>query len=111
MAAYPSYPNLLASTPEPESLWRDDVSESGSLHSRQLRSVEYVRFNLMHNVTTAEYNNLRSLALTRDTYTLTYQNESPQLTYSVKFVSPPKITKNHGGGRHTVRVVLRGTQD
>jgi hypothetical protein len=113
MAAYPNYGILLESSRESESKWRDDVAETGTLHSRQLRSTEYIFFSLLHNMTTAEFRALETTyrAGERDTYTLTYFDESPAKTYSVKFLSPPQIVKNHTGGRHNVRVELRGTQD
>lgn len=113
MAAYPSYGILLESRNEAESSWRDSVSESGSLHSREMRSADYYRFTLIHNMTAAEFNALRATydAGPRDTYTLTYATESPQITYSAKFTAPPQKIKNHGGGRYTVRVQLRGTED
>lgn len=113
MAAYPSYGILLESSQDLEPSWRDSVSESGTLHSRQMRSTNYYRFVLNHNLTVAQYNALMTTyaAGPRDVYTLTYRNESPVVTYSVKFTAPPQITKNHGGGRYTVRVALRGTQD
>ena len=113
MAAYPSYGILLESSRESESKWRDTVSEAGSFHSRQLRSTEYLRFQLTHVMTTQDFRALETTyrAGERDTYTLTYFEESPQVTYSVKFTGPPQITKNHRGGLHTVKVSLRGTQD
>jgi len=113
MAAYPSYGILLDSEMEWESSWRDDIAESGSLHSRQLRSTNYVRFLLVHHMTTAEWRSLLTTfqAGPRDTYTLTYHTESPSVTYSVTFLEPPRVIANHGGSRHTVQVTLRGVQD
>lgn len=113
MAAYPSYGILLESKRESESKWRDDTSEAGTLHSRQLRSTEYIRFQLTHHMTTTQYRALMTTynAGERETYTLTYFDESPSVTYSVKFVQCPQITKNFGGDRHLVKVQLRGTQD
>lgn len=115
MAAYPSLNIGLDSTQSLESSWRDDVSDSGTLHSRQLRSSQYYRFDLVHPaLTAAEYASLQTTyaAGPRDTYTLTYRvDESPIVTYSVKFLAPPQITRNHGGDRYDVRVILRGTKD
>ena len=113
MAAYPSYGILLDSKVEIESKWSDDVSVAGTLHSRQLRSADYYNFDLTHHLTLAEYNSLMSTygSGERDTYTLTYHDESPAVTYSVKFVNPPQIITNFGGGRFTVRCNLRGTKD
>ena len=113
MSAYPSYGILLESQLDYEPSWRDDVAESGVLSSRQLRSANYIRFTLLHNLTQAEYNALVTTynAGPRDTYTLTYLAESPQVTYSVKFIDLPQITANVGGGRFLVSVSLRGTQD
>jgi hypothetical protein len=113
MAAYPSYGILLDSSQEWESSWRDDISESGSMHSRQMRSSDYIKFTLLHNMTDAEYDALLATfrAAPRDTYTLTYRNVSPTVTYSVKFIAPPQITSNIGGGRYLVKVEMRGTED
>jgi len=113
MAAYPSYGILLDSDRTSESKWRDDVADSGTLHSRQIRSIEYIQFKLVHVLSTTEYRALMTTyrAGERDTYTLTYYDESPAVTYSVKFVAPPQITKNLKGSRHMVEVLLRGTQD
>jgi len=115
MAAYPSYNIGLGSSQELEPSWQDDVSTAGTLHSRQMRSTQYYRFELLHNAMTAA--NVNALLATyaagpRDTYTLTYrQDTSPIETYSVKFIAPPQIVSNYGGGRHDVKVMLRGTKD
>lgn len=113
MANYPSYGILLESKQTYEPSWRDDISDAGQLHSRQMRSTDYIRFDIMHSMTTAEFRALRSTyaAGPRDTYTLSYHDESPAVTYSVTFIAPPQITRNLGGGRHKVKVALRGTQD
>ena len=113
MAAYPSYGILLSSQQERESSWQDDVADSGQLSSRQMRSLNYYQFTLSHHMTVIQY---RALATTyaagpRDTYTLTYLTESPQVTYSVQFVAPPQIINNRGGDKFVVQVVLRGTPD
>jgi len=114
MAAYPSLSIGLQSTQTIEPSWRDDVSDSGTFHSRQLRSTQYYRFSLLHPaISEAEYASLLSTyaAGQRDVYTLTYREESPIATYSVQFIAPPQIVKNHGGGRFDVRVELRGSKD
>ena len=113
MAAYPSYGILLDATRTTESKWRDDVSDTGTLHSRQMRSSEYIQFDLVHHLTTAQYRALMTSYNSgeRADWTLTYFSESPAVTYTVKFIEPPNIIRNHGNGRHDVRVRLRGTQD
>lgn len=113
MAAYPSYGILLDSKRTAESKWRDEFSDAGSQHSRQLRSLEYVTFELVHQLTVTQYRALMTTfnAGERDTYTLTYFDESPAVTYSVKFLRPPNITQNFGNGKLEVEVVLRGTPD
>jgi len=113
MAAYPSYDILLGSRQERETSWQDDVAESGLLSSRQLRSQEYFLFTLRHHLTLAQYQSLLTTfsAGPRDTYTLTYLTESPQVTYSVTFIAPPQVVDNYGADRFTVLVTLRGTQD
>ena len=111
MAAYPSYGILLDSRMEPESKWRDDYTDAGTQHSRQLRSTQYLQFTLEHSMTLAEFRTLEATyqAGERDTYTLTYFTESPAVTYNVKFTAPPRIIDNVGGGRVRVRVNLRGS--
>lgn len=113
MAAYPSYGILLTSKIDPESKWRDDFADSGTQHSRQIRSTRYLRFTLEHSMTVAQFRALETTytAGERDTYTLTYYTESPEVTYSVKFLAAPRIIRNDGGGRVVVRVSLRGTKD
>lgn len=113
MAAYPSYGILLSSKIEPESKWRDDFADSGTLHSRQIRSTQYLRFTLEHSMTVVQFRALETSYASgeRAVWTLTYYTESPQVTYSVKFLAAPRIIKNEGGGRVVVRVNLRGTKD
>ena len=114
MAAYPSLSIGLGSSQNIEPSWRDDVADTGTLHSRQLRSTQYYRFSLLHPaITQAEYASLLATytAGPRDVYTLTYLEESPVATYSVQFIAPPQIVKNHGGGRFDVRAELRGYKD
>ena len=113
MAAYPSYSILLQSDKTEESGVNDSYSEAGSQHSRLFHSQAYYRFKLRHNLTLAQFNSLNATytAGRRDVYTLTYHDESPAVTYSVKFTGPPQITTNYGGDRFLVEVPLRGTKD
>lgn len=113
MANYPAYEILLGSSFEEESGVEDDFAQSGTQHSRLFHSQPYLRFNLLHQLTLAEWNSLRTTyaAGRRDTYTLTYFAESPVVTYSVKFTGPPVITGNIGLERFFVAVPLRGTRD
>ena len=114
MAAYPTLPTGIESAQEEETSYLDTFSVAGTQHSRQMRSATYYQFTLLHPaITDAEYDSLRSTyaAGPRDTYTLTYRSVSPAVTYSIKFMEPPQIVRNHGGGRYDVRVKVRGTQD
>jgi len=113
MAAYPSYPILLSSSHDPESGIDDDFSQSGQQHARVFHSQQYHIFTLVHFLTLAQWTSLLATyaAGKRDTYTLTYDVESPQLTYSVKFIEPPVRVQNVGADKYFVRCVLRGTQD
>jgi hypothetical protein len=113
MASYPAYPILLDSSQEPEDGYDDDFSQPGIQHSRLMHASQYYAFNLLHNLTMAEFNSLFATftAGPRDTYTLTYHVESPAATYSVKFTDPPEVTRNHGNGRFTVVSRMRGTKD
>lgn len=114
MAAYPALPVGIESMVEEESSYIDTFSVSGSQHSRLMRSSAYYEFTLIHPaITDAEYDSLRATyaAGPRSSYTLTYRAVSPQITYTVKFIEPPQIVKNHGGGRYDVKVKVRGTQD
>ena len=110
MAAYPSYGILLDSRMTPESKWRDDYSDAGTQHSRQLRSTQYIQFVLEHSMTVDEFRALEATynAGERDDYTLTYFAESPAKTYTAKFTGPPRVIKNIGGNRVRVQVSLRG---
>ena len=111
MAAYPSHGVILSSTRTPENIYRDDVSDSGVMFSRRLRTVQYYRFQVVHNLTGQQYAALMTTfqAGPRDTYTgFTYHLESPALTYSVQFTAPPQTTTNHGSDRYDVTVYLRG---
>lgn len=115
MAAYPSYPIELTSSVEIESGIADDFTQSGQQHSRVFHSQAYYVFTLQHTLTLAQFNTLRTtyLAGQRDVYTLSYfgAEESPQVTYSVKFTDTPRISTNLGGDKYRVTVRLRGTQD
>jgi len=110
MANYPYTAHMLDSDITPESGVDDDFSQSGIQHSRILHDAGYYRFRLLHSLTLTEYNTLRTFY---DTYprtfiTLTYYAVSPAVTYNVKFILPPAITKNHGSNRLEVEVHLRG---
>ena len=113
MAAYPSHNILLESDKTEESGVKDDYAESGTQHSRLFYSKPYYRFSLRHHLTLAEFNSLKATfdAGRRDVYTLSYFDESPVATYSVKFTGPPQIRTNYGNGRFLVAVPLRGFKD
>ena len=113
MAAYPSHNILLESDNTEESGVKDDYAESGTQHSRLFYSKPYYRFSLRHHLTLAEFNSLKATfdAGRRDVYTLSYFDESPVATYSVKFTGPPQIRTNYGNGRFLVAVPLRGFKD
>ena len=114
MAAYPSHAILLGSTQDLESGWKDSISSSGTLHSVQLHGKQYFLFKLIHQLTGAQFETLLVTTYGADpkaTHTLTYRAESPQITYSVTFLSPPQITVNHGNGKYDVEVILRGSKD
>lgn len=110
MAAYPSYNILLGSDMEEEEGVIDDLSPSGTMHSRIMYASRYYRWRLLHNLTLAQWQSLRSTygAGKRDTYTFTYLAESPAVTYNVQFTGPPKIIQNIGLDRFLVEVPLRG---
>ena len=113
MANYPAYSILLNSSHTQESGIDDDYAQSGEHHSRIFHSQAYSRFTLDHKLTLGEWNTLKALydAGPRDVFTLTYLNESPVVTYSVKFTGPPNRVNNIGGDRFFVRSQLRGTKD
>lgn len=113
MAAYPSYDILLTSLPEKENGIFDDFSQAGTQHSRTFHSQQYYRFAVRHSLTLAQYNSLCSTyeAAPRDSYTLTFYDQSPIQTYTVKFLKPPEIVENLGLNRFLVDVSLRGTKD
>jgi len=110
---YPSYPILIGSRPDRENGIQDDFSQAGSQHSRTFHSQQYYRFPIRHKLTQAEFDSLIATydAGPRDTYTLTFYDVSPAVTYSVKFLEPPQITDNIGNGRFLVEVLLRGTKN
>ena len=114
MSNYPSYAIGLGSKVEEESGYQDDFSDAGSQHSRSMHALRYFTFDLVHpGLTHAQYLSLMATytAGPRSVYTLQYHATSPQTTYSVKFLEPPKITENHGGGVFTVAAKLRGSLD
>lgn len=113
MAAYPSYPILLTSSIQQESGIDDDFAQSGAQHSRIFHSQDYFRFTINHQLSLAQFNALKATydAGQRAVYTLTYLTESPQVTYSVKFVDTPAIVSNAGNDRFIVRCLLRGFKD
>jgi hypothetical protein len=113
MAAYPSYDILLGSDKTEESGVADDYSEAGTQHSRLFYSQPIYRFRLRHNLTLAQFNSLKADydADRRGVRTLTYFDESPTATYSVKYTGPPQIKTNYGNDRLLVESPLRGTKD
>lgn len=113
MAAYPSYSIGLGSTQEPESGIEDDFSQSGLQHARIFHGRQYYRFRLVHSLTLAQWNSLFATyaAGPRDDYTFTYISQSPQVTYTVKFLEPPQITENRGLDRFEVQTLLRGYEN
>ena len=113
MAAYPSHNILLGSSITEESGVLDDLADSGILRSRVLHSKPWYRFQLIHNLTLAQFNTLRNnyQADRRAVLTLTYHAESPAVTYSVVYTEPPQIIENIGGGQFRVSVALRGFKD
>lgn len=113
MANYPSYDILLGSTREEDDGIQDDFGQGGTQHSRTFYSQSYFTFNLVHILTTAQIKSLRATytANPRADYTLTFYDESPQQTYTVKFTGPPQITSNITPTLFRVEVPLRGTAD
>jgi len=114
MANYPTFTHGIGedSSMEAESGIQDDFSQSGLQHSR-LFYTGYYRFNLVHNLSMAEYTSLFATytANPRANYTLIYFSTSPAVTYTVKFTGPPTITANQGLNRVRVEVGLRGTKN
>ena len=112
MANYPAYSILLTSSQEQESGIDDDFSQGGAQHSRIFHSQAYYTFSLDHFLTLAQWNSLVATyaAGPRDVYTLTYHAESPAVTYSVKFTSPPVKVSNSGADYYFVTSKLRGTK-
>jgi hypothetical protein len=114
MANYPAYNILISSSKaEDDSGIEDDYSQAGAQHSRIFFASSYYEFSIDHQLSLDEWDTLKALydAGPRDVYTLTYYDESPIATYSVKFISPPQIVSNIGGNRFYVRSNLRGTKD
>ena len=113
MANYPSYNILLESSREPEPEYEDDFSQPGIQHSRQLRSAVYYKFSIVHHLTLAEFTTLDSFyqSNARADVTLTWFDESPQATYTVKFTAQPRITSNLGANKFMVTASCRGTRD
>lgn len=112
MANYPAHEILLGSTKEEEAGIVDDFSQSGTQHSRTFYT-GYYRFTLIHQLSVTEFNTLKTTydAGPRDNYTLTYYDESPIATYTVKFIGPPQIVENLALNRVFVQVPLRGTRN
>ena len=113
MANYPAYDILLSSSKtEEEDGIVDDFSQGGIQHSRIFHSQSYYRFSLDHSLSLVQFNSLKATydAGKRDEYTLTYYDESPIATYTVKFTSAPQITGNNGV-TYFVNCRLRGTKD
>ena len=114
MAAYPSLPIGLDSSQTPESRFSIDIDESGGFHSRSFHSAQYYRFSITHpGITAAQWNSLLTTYAGNPTgtYTLTFRNESPVVTYTVRFLDPPEISQNHGNNQYDVSVRLRGVKD
>ena len=113
MANYPSYNILLDSSMNTESEYEDDFSQPGVHHSRRLRSTVYYNFAIVHQLSLADFNTLHSFYQSnpRSDITLSWFNESPVVTYTVKFTEQPRITRNLGADEFLVSVGLRGTKD
>lgn len=113
MAAYPSHAILIDSEQEPEQIGPVDLAQTGTQHGRTFHSQQYYRFTLLHQLSYAEFESLRSTYTTAPgtALTLTYDLVSPQETYSVKFLGPPVRTVNLGNDRFIVEVPLRGFRD
>lgn len=114
MTAYLNNPILLVSKTDPEEGIEDDISQSGIQHSIILRSGLYHTFDLVYDMTYAEFKNQCAQydAGPRDFYTgFEYHEVSPMETYTVKYQGRPRITGNDGAGQFTVAVRLRGTLD
>jgi len=114
MAAYPSYTIGLDSEQDLENGWSDSISSSGTMHSIKMHGKQYYQFTLMHPALTGtQFETLLATyaAGEKDVHTLTYRAESPVITYSVQFLSPPQIITNHGKNKHDVEVSLRGFKD
>lgn len=111
MSAYPAYGIILKSSIEEEDGVEDDFTPDGGQHSRIMYSTRYYRFTVRHVLTLTQWQSLRTTygAGKRDTYTFTYFDESPAVTYNVKFTKPPRIVENHGKDKFTVEVHLRGS--
>jgi hypothetical protein len=112
MAAYPAHEILLGSTKEEEAGIIDDFSQAGTQHSRTFFT-GYYRFTLLHQLSLTEFNSLKSTydATPRADFTLSYYDESPVATYTVKFIAPPQIVENLALNRMFVQVQLRGRRD
>jgi len=111
---FPTYNILLASQQDDEPGVLDDFSQGGLQHSRIVHNEIYSRFDLVYDMTWAQYKSLRAIydAGPRDTYTnFVYHDVSPAEKYTVKFLARPHITNNDGNGRFTVAVSIRGTMD
>ena len=112
MANYPAYEILLGSNKEEEAGIHDDFSQAGTQHSRTFFT-GYYRFTLIHQLSITEFNSLRTTyaATPRADFTLTYYDESPIATYTVKFTGPPQVVENLGLSQVFVQVPLRGTRN
>jgi hypothetical protein len=99
MAAFPTYVKLgLGTSLELESGWKDDLSEGGTLHSRQFHDQQYYRIRVRWvGASGQQFNDIKAVyaAGPRDTHTdFSYYTSSPTLTLSVKFLAPPQIVVN-----------------
>lgn len=112
MAAYLNRNILLASRTDPEEGIEDDISQSGIQHSVILRSIVYHTFDLLYDMTYAEFKDQRAQydAGPRDEYTgFEYLEVSPLEIYTVKYQARPRIVRNMGNNTFQVAVRLRGT--
>jgi len=112
MSAYPSHNVLLESSFTAEDEFEDDVAQTGTGHSRQMRSQTWYQIELVHVMTMSEFQTLEEFYDNepRDAHTVDYYGGSPAVTFSAKFTEKPRITENLGAGQFKVISRMRGTQ-
>ena len=112
MAALTTYGILLRSSVSQEDGIEDDFAQSGTQHSRTFFSQSYFNFAIFEKVTLAQFTTMQAEydATPRAAFTLTYFDVSPAVTYSVKYIAPPEIVDNLGGGKYVSTRRLRGTK-